>query len=75
MEPVGCEVLALHAALEELERLDERQAQVVELRYFAGMSEDEIASALGVSRSSVTREWQMARAWLYRRLTITAGDS
>lgn len=74
VEPVGCDVLALHSALEDLERLDERQAQVVELRYFAGMSEDEIASTIGVSRSSVTREWQMARAWLYRRLTIKAGD-
>ncbi|AMY07673.1 RNA polymerase sigma factor [Luteitalea pratensis] len=71
--PVPCDVLALHAALEELERLDERQAHIVELRYFAGMSEDEIATALAVSRSSITREWQMARAWLYRRLT-TGGD-
>jgi RNA polymerase sigma factor (TIGR02999 family) len=74
VEPVGCDVLALHGALEELESLDERQAHIVELRYFAGMSEDEIASAIGVSRSSVTREWQTARAWLYRRLTIGAGD-
>ena len=70
VEPVPCDVLALHAALEELEGLDERQAHIVELRYFAGMSEDEIAAALAVSRSSITREWQMARAWLYRRLTI-----
>ena len=69
VEPVPCDVLALHAALEELERLDQRQAQIVELRYFAGMSEDEIATALALSRSSITREWQMARAWLYRRLT------
>jgi RNA polymerase sigma factor (TIGR02999 family) len=72
VEPVPCDVLALHAALEELELLDDRQAQIVELRYFAGMSEDEIAAALGVSRSSIRREWQMARAWLYRRLTIGA---
>ena len=70
VEPVPCDVLALHGALEELEQFDERQAQIVELRYFAGMSEDEIATALGVSRSSITREWQMARAWLFRRLTI-----
>ena len=70
MEPVACEVLALHAALDELEHIDERQARIVELRYFAGMSEDEIAGAIGVSRSSVTRDWQMARAWLFRRLTI-----
>ena len=53
--------------------IDERQARIVELRYFAGMSEDEIAGALGVSRSSITREWQTARAWLYRRLTIGTG--
>jgi RNA polymerase sigma-70 factor (ECF subfamily) len=72
--PVACEVLALHAALDQLERLDERQARIVELRYFAGMSEDEIAAALGVSRSSVTRDWQMARAWLFRHLTIGTGD-
>ncbi len=72
VQPVSCDVLALHAALEELERLDERQAHIVELRYFAGMSEDEIATALAVSRSSITREWQMARAWLYRRLTTAA---
>jgi RNA polymerase sigma factor (TIGR02999 family) len=72
VEPIACEVLALHAALEALERVDERQARIVELRYFAGMSEDEIAGAIGVSRSSITREWQMARAWLYRHLTAGA---
>lgn len=74
VEPVACEVLALHAALDELEHIDERQARIVELRYFAGMSEDEIAGAIGVSRSSVTRDWQMARAWLFRRLTIGTVD-
>ena len=71
-QPVTCEVLALHVALDALAQLDARQAQIVELRYFAGMSEDEIASALGVSRSSVTRDWQMARAWLFRSLTTGA---
>ncbi|MEO8255716.1 MAG: ECF-type sigma factor [Acidobacteriota bacterium] len=70
VDPISCDVLALHRALEELEATDEQQAHIVELRYFAGMSEDEIAAALGVSRSSITREWQMARAWLFRRLTI-----
>jgi len=74
VDPVACDVLALHLALEDLARIDEGQAHIVELRYFAGMSEDEIASAMGVSRSSVTREWQMARAWLYRRLTIGSVD-
>jgi RNA polymerase sigma factor (TIGR02999 family) len=74
VEPVSCDVLALHGALEDLARIDERQAHIVELRYFAGMSEDEIAGAMGVSRSSITREWQTARAWLYRRLTMGTGD-
>jgi RNA polymerase sigma factor (TIGR02999 family) len=74
VEPVTCEVLALHAALDQLEQLDDRQARIVELRYFAGMSEDEIAGVLGVSRSSVTRDWQMARAWLFRHLTIGTVD-
>ncbi len=74
VDPVACEVLALHAALDELEHIDERQARIVELRYFAGMSEDEIAGAIGLSRSSVTRDWQMARAWLFRRLTVGTAD-
>lgn len=71
-DPIDCEVLALHGALEELERLDRQQARIVELRYFAGMSEDEVAGVIGLSRSSVTREWRMARAWLFRRLTTGA---
>jgi RNA polymerase sigma-70 factor (ECF subfamily) len=74
VDPVACEVLALHAALDALEHIDARQARIVELRYFAGMSEDEIAGVLGVSRSSVTRDWQMARAWLFRHLTIGTVD-
>jgi RNA polymerase sigma-70 factor, ECF subfamily len=74
VEPITCEVLALHTALEELERVDERQARIVELRYFAGMSEDEIAAAIGISQSSVTRDWQMARAWLFRHLTTAPGN-
>jgi RNA polymerase sigma factor (sigma-70 family) len=67
--PVECEVLLLDQALTELAELDARQAQIVELRYFAGFSEQEVAAVLSVSRSTVTREWQTARAWMYRRLT------
>jgi RNA polymerase sigma factor (TIGR02999 family) len=67
--PIDCEVLLLDRALDELSALDSQQARIVELRYFTGLSESEVASALGVSRSTVTREWQAARAWLYRRLT------
>jgi RNA polymerase sigma factor (sigma-70 family) len=49
--------------------LDERQAQIVELRYFGGMSEQEVATVLSLSRATVTREWQTARAWMFRRMT------
>ena len=68
-EAPDCEVLQLEEALQELILLDPRQGQIVEFRYFAGMSEREVAEVLSISRSTVTREWQMARAWLYRRIT------
>lgn len=73
VQPVDCEVLLLDQALDELNRLDRRQAQIVELRYFGGMSEQEVAKVLSLSRATVTREWQTARAWLYRRMTMTQG--
>lgn len=69
-EPVECEVILLDQVLTELAELDSRQARIVELRYFAGFSEQEIADALSISRSTVTREWQSARAWMYQRLTV-----
>jgi RNA polymerase sigma factor (TIGR02999 family) len=62
------EVLALHDALERLAELDRRKAQVVELRYFGGLSIEETAEALGISTITVTRDWQAARAWLAREL-------
>ena len=58
----------LDTALEELGRLDERQAQIVELRFFAGLGIEETAAALSLSPATVKREWATARAWLYRRL-------
>lgn len=67
--PPDCELLLLSDALEELAQLDPRQADIVELRYFAGLSENEIAAVKSLSRATVTREWQSARAWLYRRIT------
>jgi RNA polymerase sigma-70 factor (ECF subfamily) len=67
--PVGCELPMLHDALEALARLDERQAQIVELKYFGGLSEEDVAAVLSLSRATITREWQSARAWLYRRMT------
>ena len=74
-EQRDCDVLQLDEALTVLAALDPRQGQIVEFRYFAGMSESEVADVLSVSRSTVTREWQMARAWLYRRLTGTQGPN
>jgi RNA polymerase sigma factor (TIGR02999 family) len=64
-----CELLMLDDALQDLARLDARQAEIVELKYFAGLSEAEVAAVLSLSRATVTREWQLARAWLYRRIT------
>ena len=61
-------VLRLDEALERLAQLDERQAKVVEMRYFGGMTANEIAEALEISERSVGREWQEARLWLYREL-------
>jgi RNA polymerase sigma factor (TIGR02999 family) len=58
------DVLALDAALEELERLNPRQARTVELRFFGGLDAAEIVEALGVSQSTVDRDWRVARAWL-----------
>jgi RNA polymerase sigma factor (TIGR02999 family) len=68
-QPQAVEVLLLDQALIELARIDPRQGEIVQLRYFAGLSEQEVAAALSLSRATVTREWQTARAWLYRRMT------
>src|SRR5262245_2218963 len=67
--PRDCELLLLDQALDELARLDPRQGRIVELRYFGGLTEPEVADALAISRATVTREWQTARAWLFRRIT------
>jgi RNA polymerase sigma-70 factor (ECF subfamily) len=67
--PPDCEVLMLDEALRELGRIDERQARIVELKYFAGLSEEEVGAVLSLSRATITREWQSARAWMYRRMT------
>ena len=71
--PVECELLMLHDALDALARLDPRQAQIVELKYFGGLSEEDVAAVLSLSRATITREWQSARAWLFRRMTKGRG--
>lgn len=67
-EAPAADVLGLHEALKRLEALDARQSRVVECRFFAGMSVEETAEALGVSPASVKRDWAVARAWLNREL-------
>lgn len=67
-------ILDLDAALIELAELDERQGQVVELRFFGGLGLPELAEVIGVSRATAEREWYAARAWLGHRLRSLAPD-
>lgn len=60
--------IAVHGALDELEQKDPRSARIVELKFFSGLTTDEIADALGSSRATVVRDWRFARAWLATRL-------
>jgi RNA polymerase sigma factor (TIGR02999 family) len=69
------DVVALEEALEELGSIDPQKARMVELRFYGGLSLEDTAAVTGVSASTVTREWRMARAWLFRRLTGRAGSS
>lgn len=68
----GVEVLALDEALQSLSKIDTRKSRVVELRYFGGLTVEETADVLRVSQETVLRDWQMAKAWLFREL---AGES
>ena len=63
------QILALDGALEALEAFDQRKSQVVELRYFAGLSIEEIANLLSVSPVTVKRDWALAKTWLYRHMS------
>jgi RNA polymerase sigma factor (sigma-70 family) len=62
------DLLALDEALVSLASVDPQKSRVVELRFFGGLSEEETAEALGLSASTVTREWRFARIWLHREL-------
>jgi RNA polymerase sigma factor (TIGR02999 family) len=64
----AAELIALEEALEELAKLDHRKSEVVELRYFGGLSLEETAEVLQISLMTVRRDWRAAKAWLYRRL-------
>ncbi len=63
------DVLAIEEALEKLETLDPRQAKIVELRFYGGLSVEEVAEVLGVSKRTVESDWTMVRAWLRRELS------
>ena len=69
------EVLAVHESLARLEELDPRQGQIVELRYFGGLTMEEVAEVLGVSSKTVKREWSIAKAWLHGDLKERYGDN
>jgi RNA polymerase sigma factor (TIGR02999 family) len=68
------DLVALDDAMSALERFDPRKAQVVEMRFFGGLSVEETAAVLKVSPVTVMRDWSSAKAWLYRELTAGAGD-
>jgi RNA polymerase sigma factor (TIGR02999 family) len=65
----GVDVLALDTALEKLAALDPQQAKIVELRYFGGLTVEEVADALDISPATVKRHWTVARAWLHKELS------
>jgi RNA polymerase sigma factor (TIGR02999 family) len=67
-EPRDVDLLALDAALDRLSQVDERQSQLVELRFFGGLTIEETATVLSVSPATVKNDWALARAWLYREL-------
>ena len=71
----GIEILALNEALESLAEIDARQARVVELRYFGGLSVEETAVVLGITPVRVKRDWKRAKSWLYGVLTVDKDPS
>lgn len=68
-EPQSADLVALDDALKSLAEIDERKCKIVELRFFGGLSNEETAEVLGVAEITVIREWNKAKAWLYRELS------
>jgi len=69
------EALDLEEALQELSRLNERHARIVELRFYGGLTLEEVGEALGLSPKTVEKDWRMARAWLQQHLTAYGGGA
>ncbi len=74
-DPSEVDILDLDIALSELASFDSRKSEVATLRFFGGLSLEDIARAQGTSRATVERDWQAARAWLYRRITRAPGGA
>lgn len=70
----GHDLLALDEALDELARIDSRKSQIVVMRFFGGLSVEEVATVLSVSAATVTRDWKLAKSWLLRQLDRTTMD-
>jgi RNA polymerase sigma factor (TIGR02999 family) len=73
-EAIEIDLLDLHECLTHLAALDPLQSQIVELRFFAGLTVDEVAKVIGSSKATVEREWRAARAWLGAELQKDRGD-
>jgi RNA polymerase sigma factor (sigma-70 family) len=71
--PKDVDVVALNDALNTLAELDPRQTRVVELRFFAGLSLEEISEVMGIGSATVQRDWTAARAWLHREMSRRSG--
>jgi RNA polymerase sigma factor (TIGR02999 family) len=73
-DPIDARMLALDDALQRLTEVDPQKGRIVEMRFFAGLTVDEVARCLDVSSSTVTRDWRLARAWLKSELAGTGGN-
>lgn len=71
----NADVIAVDEALTALAKFDERQTRIIELRFFGGLSNEEVSEALGISLSTVKREWNIAKAWLARELSRQTSDN
>jgi RNA polymerase sigma factor (TIGR02999 family) len=67
-------LVALDKALEKLSQFDERKCRIVEMRFFAGLNDEEISEVLGVTTRTVLRDWKKARLWLYRELSLDQAE-
>jgi RNA polymerase sigma factor (TIGR02999 family) len=73
-EQSAADMIELDDALKKLEAIDERKCRVVDMRFFGGLKEAEIADVLGVTEKTVRRDWQFAKLWLYREMSLPPAD-